>query len=156
MDKVIFPHQNITLAKLSKVVRSFTRAWTSEDEKKLCWIWRKYVRSSQFIFQLGINLFATFSSINSNTVLPLLKAFHDGLCLCLKCLDSFLHCLWIIVSSSACLASLSHAVDKSLSRALKVDKIPDNNLICELLFELIPIFLIAWKTIKQVSSIPIC
>lgn len=69
------------------------------------------MRSSQLILQLSVNLLATFSGINSNTVMPFLEALDDRLRLCLKGLDSFLHGFRVIVSPAAGLASLSHAVD---------------------------------------------
>lgn len=111
MDKVVLSHQHVALAKLSKVVRSFARARAAEHEEKLGWIGRQDVRCSQFILQLGVNVLAAFGSINSNAVLLLLKAFHDGLCLSLEGLYSFLHSLRIIVRPPAGLAALSHAVD---------------------------------------------
>ena len=88
--------------------------------------------------------------------MPFLKALDDGLCLRLEGLNSFLHCFRVVISPAAGLASFSHAVNQSLGGAVEVDEVPDDNFISELLFELVPILLIAGKAVKQVPAIAVC
>lgn len=81
---------------------------------------------------------------------------HDGQSFLFECLQSLLNCIWIIVSSAACLGALHNPVNKNLGGALEVYKISYYNLISKLLLELIPVLLITRKSIKQVPSVAVC
>lgn len=141
---------------LSTAVRSFAGAGTAEDEQQLGWVGREDVRSGQLVLQFGVNFLATFSGINSDAVMSFLEAFDDGLRLCLEGLNSFLHGFRVIVGPAAGLAALGHAVNEGLRGAVEVDEVPDDNLISELLFELVPVLLVAGEAVKQVPAVAVC
>jgi len=69
------------------------------------------IRLSQFVLELFIYLSNSFGSINSNTVVLLLKAFDDWQSFICKSIQSLLDCLWIVISPTAGLSSLHDAVD---------------------------------------------
>ncbi len=111
--------------------------------------------SRKLVSQRRVDLIPTLSGVNTNAVIPFLEALDDGDGLCFKGLNPLFHGFRIIITAATGLAPLSHAVNEGLGGAFKINEVPDNDFICQPTLELLPVFLVPGKSVKQVPSVSV-
>lgn len=109
----------------------------------------------ELIPKLGVDLVAALSGIDLDAVVPLLEAPDDGEGFAFEGEYALLHGFGIVVSATAGLGALSHAIDERLRGAVEVDEVSHYHLISQSLFELVPVFLVPGEAIEEVPAIAV-
>lgn len=69
--------------------------------------------------------------------------------------NAFFDAFWIIIRPATGLRPLHHPLHQGLLATLEVDEVPNDHLIRQLLLEDLPVLLIPWEAVDEVSPVAV-
>ena len=131
------------------------RACPSQDKQQLSRWWRLNIVRRKFLFQFFVNIVSGLSCVHHDTVASAFKVLYNWNGFILKSLKPFLDSLRVVIGTAGLFCTLHYSFDQDVSRTIKINEVSDDYVIWKLFLELLPVFEVSGKTVKEVTPVTV-